>query len=164
MSMTEKSAYLKGLADGLEYDKTTKEGKIIAALLELVDEMAQALAQVQNDIEEIDEDLDYLDEYIEEIDDDLQAVEDFLDDEVELDDEDEWDDDEDWEECDGDCSECDGCDCGDEDYCEIVCPSCGETVCFDSELDPENLRCPACGEKFACIIEADDAKPVSDEE
>jgi hypothetical protein len=29
MSLTEKSAYLKGLADGLEYDKTTKEGKII---------------------------------------------------------------------------------------------------------------------------------------
>ena len=164
MNLTEKSAYIKGLADGLELDSNTKEGKIIAALLDLVNDMAAEIEAINQDIEEIDEDLDYLDEYIEEIDDDLQAVEDFLDDEVELDDEDEWDDDEDWEECDGDCSECDGCDCGDEDYCEIVCPSCGETVCFDSELDPENLRCPACGEKFACIIEADDAKPVSDEE
>jgi len=132
MNLTEKSAYLKGLADGLEYDKTTKEGKIIAALLDLVDEMAKEIADVQSDIADIDEDLDYLNDYVEELDDDLQAVEDFLDEEVELDD---LDDDDDFEECDGDCTECDGCDCGDEDYYEIVCPSCGETVCFDGELD-----------------------------
>ena len=159
MNLTEKSAYLKGLAGGLEYDKTTKEGKILAALLDLVEEMTAEIASIQEDIEEIDEDLDYLDEYVEELDDDLQAVEDFLDEEVELDDEE----DEDWEECDGDCECCDGCDCGDEDYCEIVCPSCGETVCFDSELDVENLRCPACGEEFACVVEEEDFKG-SDEE
>ena len=159
MNLTEKSAYLKGLADGLEYDKTTKEGKILAALLDLVEEMTAEIASIQEDIEEIDEDLDYLDEYVEELDDDLQAVEDFLDEEVELDDEE----DEDWEECDGDCECCDGCDCGDEDYCEIVCPSCGEPVCFDSELDVENLRCPACGEEFACVVEEEDFKG-SDEE
>ena len=40
MNLTEKSAYIKGLAEGLEFDKTTKEGKIIAALLELVDDLA----------------------------------------------------------------------------------------------------------------------------
>ena len=94
MNLTEKSAYIKGLADGLELDKTTKEGKILAALLELVDEMAQAVADIQVDIEEIDEDLDYLNDYVEELDDDLEVVEDFLDDEVESDDEDE---DEDWD-------------------------------------------------------------------
>ena len=160
MSMTEKSAYLKGLADGLEYDKTTKEGKIIAALLELVDEMAQAIAVVQNDIEEIDEDLDYLNEYIEEIDEDLSDVEDFLDEECCCDE----DEDEEYEECDGDCASCDGCDCGDEDYFEIICPSCGETVCFDSELDPENLLCPACGEKFGCIVDEDDYKAITEDE
>ena len=55
MNLTEKSAYIKGLADGLELDKTTKEGKILAALLELVDEMAQQIADIQVDIEEIDE-------------------------------------------------------------------------------------------------------------
>ena len=167
MNLTEKSAYIKGLADGLEFDKTTKEGKILAALLELVDEMTAEIASIKKDIEEIDEDLDYLDEYVEELDDDLQAVEDFLDDEVELyeddldeDEDDEWD----YEECDGDCESCDGCDCADEDYYEIVCPSCGETVCFDQELDPENLLCPACGEKFGCIVDEDDFKKISEEE
>ena len=162
MSMTEKSAYLKGLADGLEYDKTTKEGKIIAALLELVDEMAQAIAVVQNDIEEIDEDLDYLNEYVEELDDDLQAVEDFLDEEIEDDFDDDCDCDCDCDDCDCDCDDCD-CDCcEDEEYYEIVCPSCGETVCFDQELDPETLICPACGEKFGCIVEEDDFNELSD--
>ena len=53
MNLTEKSAYIKGLADGLELDKTTKEGKILAALLELVDEMTAEIASVKKDIEEI---------------------------------------------------------------------------------------------------------------
>ncbi len=172
MNLNERSAYIKGLADGLDYDKSTKEGKIIAALLDLIGEMTAEIEDIKEDINEIDEDLDYLDEYVEELDDDLQAVEDFLDEEVELDDEDL--DDEDWEndwddedcdgDCDGDCESCDGCSCDNEDYYEIVCPSCGETVCFDSELDPENLLCPACGEKFGCIVDEEDLKNLSEEE
>ena len=162
MNLTEKAAYIKGLADGLDLDKDTKEGKIIAALMDLVDEMAAAVTDLQNDIEEIDEDLDYLNDYIEEIDEDLQAVEDFLDEEVEMDEDDLYDEDEEF--CDGDCTECDGCDCGDDEYFEIECPSCGDMVCFDCELDPENMICPACGEKFACIVEEDDYKALSEEE
>ena len=160
MNLTEKSAYIKGLAEGLELDKTTKEGKILAALMELVDELAKEVTDLKQDIDEIDEDLDYLNEYIEELDDDLQAVEDFLDEEVEDDfDEDDFDDDDD-DYCDGDCEGCDGCD--DEEYFEIVCPSCGETVCFDQELDPETLTCPACGEKFGCIVEEEDFNELSE--
>lgn len=150
MNLTEKSAYIKGLAEGLEYDKTTKEGKIIAALLDLVNDMALEIADLQKDIEEIDEDLNYLDEYVEELDDDLQDVEDYLDAELDEDDlpDDEWDDeDEDYE---------------DGEYFEIDCPSCGETVCFDEELDPEELICPACGEKFDCSIEDADCVPAED--
>lgn len=151
MNLTEKSAYIKGLAEGLELDKTTKEGKIIAALLELVDEMANDVADLRQDIAEIDDDLDYLNEYIEEIDEDLQVVEDFLDEECELDeddlDEDDFDDNDDFD---------------DEEYYEIDCPSCGETVCFDQELDPENLICPACGEKFDCIVEDDDIVKIEE--
>ena len=155
MNLTEKAAYIKGLADGLELDKETKEGKIIAALLDLVDEMANEIAGIHQDIDEIDEDLNYLNEYVEELDDDLQDVEDFLDEEC--------DDDEDWEDgCDGDCDACDGAACADDDYFEIVCPSCGDTVCFDQELDPENLRCPACGEKFGCIVDEEDLKKMDE--
>lgn len=169
MNLTERAAYIKGLAEGLELEKDSKEGKVIAALLELTAEMAGELAAVRKDIEEIDDDLDYLNDYVEELDDDLESVENFIagedDEDDEEDDEDEddldglFDDDED---CDGNCEGCHGCD--DEEYFEIVCPSCGETVCFDQELDPEELVCPACGEKFGCIVEEDDYKKLAEDE
>lgn len=166
MNLTEKTAYIKGLAEGLEFDKTTKEGKLLAALIDLVDEMAAEIADIHTDIEEIDHDLDYLNDYIEELDDDLEVVEDFLDEEVELDEEDL--DDEDWDNeddlCDGNCDACNGLACEGEEYFEIVCPSCGETVCFDEDLDPENLICPACGEKFGCIVDEEDFEKLSDKE
>lgn len=163
MKLTEKAAYIKGLADGLDVDKTTKEGKILAALLELVDEMASEVADIRSDIEDIDSDLDYLNDYVEELDDDLEAVEDFLDDccdDCDDEDDEDYEDEEDFEDCDGDCANCDGDCCANEDYFEIVCPSCGETVCFDQELDPEDLTCPACGEKFGCIVAEDDLKNI----
>ena len=157
-NVTEQAAYIKGLAEGLELDQTTKEGKIIAALLDLVEQLSHDVVDIAEDIKEIDEDLNDLSDYVEELDDDLQAVEDFLDEEPYDEDDDEEDEDDDDDTCDGDCENCDGCD--DADYFEIVCPSCGETVCFDQELDPENLVCPACGEKFGCIVDEDDYKKI----
>ena len=172
MNLSERASYIKGLAEGLEIDRESKEGKLIAALIELTGEMAQELAKVRKDIDEIDDDLDYLNDYVEELDDDLESVENFLDgeDDDEEDDENDYDfDDEDEddeddlldEDCDGNCEGCHGCD--GEEYYEIVCPSCGETVCFDQELDPENLVCPACGEKFGCIVDEDDYKKISED-
>ena len=46
----------------------------------------------------------------------------------------------------------------------FVCPGCGETICFDSSIDPENLTCPACNEKFACLCEDDDFNILDDAE
>lgn len=158
MSLIEKSVYLKGLADGMVLDKSTKEGKLLAALLDLVDEMTHELADIREDIEEIDGDMEYLNEYVEELDDDLEAVEDYLD-ELE---EDEDEEDEEFEECDGDCEGCEGCNFDDDDFFEIVCPSCGETVCFDQKLDPENLVCPACKEKFGCIVDEEDYQKIEE--
>ncbi len=169
MNLTEKAAYLKGLADGLEYDKTTKEGKILAALLDLVQDITGEIADLHEDIDEIDEDLNTLNDAIEDLNDEMEEL---WEDEDEDEDEDDdfdfgFDDDDDYEDfagCDGDCTNCDGMDCADEDYYEIVCPSCGETVCFDQELDPENLVCPACGEKFGCLVDEEDYKKLSEDE
>ena len=166
MSMMEKAMYLKGLCDGLEPDKTTKEGKLIAALLDMVTEMAAEMDDMQAEICE-------LKDYCEELDEDLGDVEEVL---LDLDDED-YDDDEDEEfdedeidyECDGDCAGCEF-DCGydeedfddeeDDEYFEVICPACGDVINFDSSIDPENLRCPNCGEKFECIVEEDDLKAL----
>ena len=140
MTLSEKAAYIQGLADGLELDESTKEGKLLAALIDLVGEMTDAIA-------EIDEDLDTLNDYIEEIDEDLGSVEEMLYD---------CDCDDDCE-CDGNCCDCDeDCELADGDYFEVECPSCGEVVCFDESIDPEDLACPACGEKFECIIPVDE--------
>ena len=142
MTLSEKAAYIQGLADGLELDETTKEGKLIAALIDIVGELSDAIA-------DIDEDLDTLNEYIEEIDEDLGSVEEYLYDDCDCD-------------CDCDCDDCEECECdcdcgcGDEDFFEVECPACGEVICFDGSIDPENIACPACGEKFECVISEDD--------
>ena len=135
MTLSEKAAYIQGLADGLELDESTKEGKLIAALIDIVGEISDAIG-------EIDEDLDTLNEYIEEIDEDLGSVEEYLYDECD---------------CDGNCCDCDeDCEIADEDFFEAECPACGEVICFDGSIDPEDIACPACGEKFECIIAEED--------
>ena len=141
MTLTEKAAYIKGLAEGLNLDKESAEGKLIGALIDIVADIAAAQS-------ETDEDLEYLNDYIEEIDEDLGAVEEELYAEY---------DDCDCDDCDCDCDDCDcDCDCGCNDSFEITCPACGETIVFDGEIDPEDLSCPACGEKLVCDCEDED--------
>ena len=41
MEISEKVAYLKGLAEGLALDTDTKEGKLIAAIIDVLDDMAE---------------------------------------------------------------------------------------------------------------------------
>ncbi|MBE6547980.1 MAG: hypothetical protein E7667_03765 [Ruminococcaceae bacterium] len=154
MTLTERCAYIKGLAEGLDFDKKdTAEAKLIKALIDLCTEMAEEIDDVEYDIAE-------LADYCEELDEDLGDVEEVL---LDLDDEDD-----DWE-CDGDCDccdmcdeceDCDDCELYDEEYYEIVCPSCGETVCFDESVNAEELACPACGATLGCIVEDDDVNTV----
>ena len=51
MNLTERAAYLKGLADGVELDANTKEGKLISALIELVSDMADEIAEMDERID-----------------------------------------------------------------------------------------------------------------
>ena len=124
MNINKESAYLRGLLEGYELDGNKKEVKLIAKMLELIDEMADHITALEADNAEMRE-------YIEELDHDLGAVEEDL----------YMDEDYDDEEFDDEYDE-------DSDYYEIECPSCGEVVCFDDSLDPDNLVCPACGEKI----------------
>ncbi|MBQ9087136.1 MAG: hypothetical protein IJY47_08140 [Clostridia bacterium] len=152
MTLTEKASYLKGMADGMELDQKSKEGKLIGALIDLVSEMAEEIAEMA-------EDMETLNDYVEELDEDLGGVEELLyDDECDCCDED------DELECDGNCDCCDeDCELNEEDYFEVECPSCGDTICFDSTIDPEELVCPACGEKFECLVSEEDLKALDAE-
>ena len=141
MDILEKCAYIKGLADGLNLDETKAEGKVLKAVIDLLSDICETIA-------DIDDEVAVLGDYVEEVDHDLGEVEEYVfdcDDDCDCD-------------CDDECCCCDDddcdcccddeeCDC--EDFMEAMCPHCSETICFDNELDPADLICPACGKNFA---------------
>jgi len=71
MTVSEKAAYLKGLADGLEIGKDTKEGKLFDAIIDLLSDMAEDLEDLGDAVIELGEEIDA-------VSDDLEDVEDFI--------------------------------------------------------------------------------------
>ena len=149
MTISEKAAYLKGLMDGLELDTEKAEGKMIAAIVDLMGDVTRRLADVEETTIAISDELD-------EIEEDLDAIEDFI-----MDEDDEWDewDDED-EDYDEDEYEDEGFDFGDEDSIiyEVKC-ACGEVIAFDEDVLEEGcIVCPNCCEtlEFSLEDEEDD--------
>lgn len=49
MSMMESVSYLKGLAEGLGIDDSTKEGKLLSAIVDVLDDMAAEIADIRRD-------------------------------------------------------------------------------------------------------------------
>lgn len=123
MNLTEKIAYIKGLAEGLNLDESKPEVKIINAIVDLLDDMAYSVA----DMEEL---YDELSAQVDEIDQDLADVEsDVYDDE--------------------DCDCCDCCDDEDEEdpFYEVTCGACGQTLNVSEDVLLEGeIECPNCGE------------------
>ena len=153
MTISEKAAYLKGLMDGLELDTEKAEGKMIAAMVELMGDMAKRLADVQETTIAISDELD-------EIEEDLDAIEDYILDEEDEDEDDDYDydddlfDDDDFEDEDFE----EGFDFGDEDTTiyEVEC-ACGEIINFDEEtLEKGSMKCPNCGELLEFSLEDDE--------
>ena len=131
MKLPEKAAYLKGLMEGLNLDTTTPEGKLLAAIVDMLDDTAENIADLGDVIDAISDELDV-------IEDDLDAIEDYLLDEEDCDcDEDDYDDEDEF-------------DFGDEEVIyEVKCPTCGEVINLDEEmLDEGSTVCPKCGEEL----------------
>lgn len=120
MNLTEKAAYLKGLAEGLKVTADDDMGKLVLAVIDAIDDIALSVADLEDELAEAHD-------YIEEIDEDLGAVEDEL-----YGDYDDYDDDE--------------CDCCGGDFYEVECPTCHETICLDDDMiDEGEIECPNCG-------------------
>jgi hypothetical protein len=64
----EKIAYLNGLIDGMEMDETTKEGKAISAIADILEDIIET-------IDDMDEEQAEMEEYVELMDDDLSIIE-----------------------------------------------------------------------------------------
>ena len=147
MTLSEKSAYLKGLMDGLNLSTETDEGKMIRAIVELLGDVTKNLSDIQETTIAISDELD-------EIEEDLDAIEDFLMElEEEEDDEEDFEDDE-WDDEDGE----EGFDFGDEETTiyEVTC-ACGNVIDFDEEtLEMGSIICPECGEPLEFSTEDED--------
>ena len=151
MTISEKSAYLKGLMDGLNLNTESGEGKMIAAIVDLLGDVTRTLTDVEETTIAISDELD-------EIEEDLDAIEDFIMDEDEDDEDFEWDDDEDELDWDDDEEFEEGFDFGDEDSTiyEVECV-CGEVINFDEEtLEKGSIICPNCGESLEFSFEDED--------
>ena len=124
MEISEKVAYLKGLAEGLNLDTDSKEDKLIAAIIDVLDDMAEKFADIEDELCDVEDGLDA-------VSDDLSDVEETLYFALEDDDEDEDEDDE-------------------EEECFMTnCPECEEEVYFDeSVLEDGEVVCPNCGAKL----------------
>ena len=151
MTISEKSAYLKGLMDGLKLNTESDEGKMIAAIVDLLEDVTKKLTAVEDTTIAISDELD-------EIEEDLDAIEDFImdedDDDYDFDDEDE----DDYDFDDEDDFEDEGFDFGDEDSTiyEVEC-ACGEIIDFDEKtLEEGSIICPNCGETLEFSLEEDD--------
>lgn len=138
MTIIEKVSYLKGLADGLNIDtEKSKEGKLIASIIDVLEEVGLAIEDIEEVVDEMGEELDA-------ISDDLSDVE-----EVIFEDEDE---DEDGCGC--------GCGCDDEDendFFEVDCPTCGEDIFIDgAALEHGVVGCDHCEAEFSISNEEEE--------
>ncbi|MGI6028587.1 MAG: CD1247 N-terminal domain-containing protein [Candidatus Heteroscillospira sp.] len=152
MNISEKVAYLRGLAKGLDVSDS-KEGQLIEVITDILEDIAANLAEIEDNALDLGEEIDVLS-------DDLESVENLI-----YDDEDDDDDDDDDECC------CGGDCCCDEDeeyplFFEVTCPSCENTITIDEDvLNLGTIQCPNCGEMLEFdldSIEEEDEESESD--
>lgn len=139
MTVTEKAAYLRGLAEGLNLDESKPETKIINAMMDCIDDLSLMVSDLEDELALVTEQLDAVDE-------DLDSLEEFVY--------------EDYEDYDDDCCDC----CGDEEMYEVECPACHEVVEFDEDSILDGCaECPNCGEKLEFDLDCCDCEDDCEE-
>lgn len=132
MTISEKVAYLKGLAEGLGLDtEKSKEGKLISVMVGILEEIGLS-------IEDLEENSLALGEEIDALSDDLAEIEAVFEEEHDHDHE-------------------HGCGCGDEDFFEVECPTCEGTVVIDEQaIVSGEVFCADCGGHFSLDLSDDE--------
>ncbi len=142
MTPAEKVAYIKGLMEGMGLDTEKGEGKVLAAITDVLEDLALGQEDIQGAIEELNDGLDA-------VSDDLEDVE-----SVVYGDED------------------DECCCGhhhddeEENYeYEVECPACGaELVLEEGDLEQGVIQCPECGETLELDLTEVEEEDDSDDD
>lgn len=126
-------SFLNGMIEGMAIDRTTNEGKLLTEIASILKDMAEEiefLKEAQNEMED----------YVDTIDEDLSDLEEEF----------YYDEDDDYDDC------CNEDDC--ENYIDLECPHCGETVYIDTDICNcnEEISCPNCHKEIPidnCIQE-----------
>ena len=136
MDLNAKAAYIRGLMTGMEFDPASKNGKVIAAMMDLLEEMAAQVVEHDNALDQVYDELETLDQDVDDIVSDLYADDD-EDDDAEED--------------------------SDEALYEVTCPNCGETVYVsEDDLDAGEANCAHCGVTFEVALEGDGEEDAED--
>ena len=122
--ISEKVAYLDGLMDGMNI-KDDKYAKLFTAIVDTLDVIAEEISDHEDILDDLEDSVDEIFENLDEYDEILF---------------DDYADDDDMEEFDPEDLE--------DDFYEVVCPNCGETIYFDEDMldSPDGLICPNCNE------------------
>ena len=134
MTLSERTAYLKGLMEGMKIDTESNEGKLFQAIIDTLDDMALTVSDMEDVVDAVCDELDSIEE-------DLDTIEEYLLDDEDEDEEEDWDDEDEF-------------DFGDETIYEVKCPSCGSVINLDEDmLEAGAIDCPDCGEELEFDID-----------
>ncbi|NLO81620.1 MAG: hypothetical protein GX094_00925 [Clostridiales bacterium] len=131
-SLGEKVSYIKGLAQGLGLEEEdSKEAKILISIIDILQDIADAIEELETSQAETDD-------YIETLDEDIAELQSHVYGDYDEDDDDDV-----------------------PDYIEVVCPHCNQTVYFDEQMfeEEDDLTCPNCNEPIyteCCMDHEDD--------
>jgi len=131
MSISEKAAYIKGLAEGMNLDQNTNEGKLTYALLDVLTDVAREIEGLEESVSDLEETVADLEENIYDLEEEVYG--------------------EDFEDYGGDdlytitCLNCDNTISVDMSMLEdgkIACPNCGEIIELDVDIiDSDECDC-----------------------
>ena len=120
--LAEKYNYIKGLYDGLEMNEPeTKEGKLLAAMMDFLDEVAFSIDVLEDSVDDLAESMDDLEEMMDECC------------------------------CDCDDCDCGCCGDDEDYINEVECPECKGVFVLTEDLfsdDSDYIACPLCNEKI----------------
>ena len=136
MDLNAKAAYIRGLMTGMDFDADSKNGKVIAAMMDLLEEMAAQVTEHDNALDQVYDELETLDQDLDDIVSDIYADED--------------------EDDDG----------AFETSYEVTCPNCGTVNIVDEDtlMDSDKIVCAECGAAFDVEVLPDDAEMPADAE
>ena len=122
MDLTEKSAYIKGLIEGMNLDPAKDETKILEAMADLLGDLATGVQNLETVCSENSEVIDELDEGLADVEDIIYRCKH---------------------------SKCGCCDDDEDVAYKTSCPNCENVIQLDDEMIASgDVICPNCGEKL----------------